>query len=108
MIKDIYGLFVDEIAWEFEKIGIEKFRAAQVADWMYKRFATDFSQMTNLSSPMRSIFRERFCIDIPEEQDVKQSADGKTTKYLLRYSDGAAVETVLMRKQLQNCTNELK
>ncbi|MBP2666626.1 MAG: hypothetical protein H6Q76_1606 [Firmicutes bacterium] len=102
MIKDIYGLFVDEIAWEFEKIGIEKFRAAQVADWMYKRFATDFSQMTNLSSPMRSIFRERFCIDIPEEQDVKQSSDGKTTKYLLRYSDGAAVETVLMRHPYGN------
>jgi 23S rRNA (adenine2503-C2)-methyltransferase len=51
---------------------------------------------------LRSILRERFYIDLPEEQDVKHSADGKTTKFLLRYPDGAAVETVLMRQPYGN------
>ncbi|HWR31031.1 MAG TPA: 23S rRNA (adenine(2503)-C(2))-methyltransferase RlmN [Negativicutes bacterium] len=102
MIDNLYGLFVDEIAWEFEKIGIEKYRAAQVAEWMYQRGIDDFSKMTNLSTTQRSILREQFCIEFPEEQEARHSADGKTTKYLLRYSDGAAVETVLMRQPYGN------
>ncbi len=101
-MKNIYGLFIDEIVWELEKIGIEKFRAAQVAEWMYKRGVDDFSKMVNLTSPQRSMLRERFFIEFPDEQEVRHSADGKTSKYLLRYSDGAAVETVLMRQPYGN------
>ena len=88
---NIYGLFVDEIAYEFEKLGIEKYRASQVADWMYKRGVGDFAQMTNLPAALRSLLLGYCGIDFPEEQAVRHSADGKTTKFLLRYPDGAAI-----------------
>ena len=99
---DLYGLFTDEIAYEFEQLGIEKYRAAQVADWMYKRGSDDFFQMTNLPADLRATLCGVCGIDLPEEQDVRHSANGKTTKFLLRYSDGAAIETVLMRQPYGN------
>lgn len=102
MTENIYGLFAAEIAEKFVQTGIEKFRASQVADWMYKKSVTDFNQMTNLSGPLRTKLRGNFYIEYPEEQAVKQSADGKTVKSLLRFDDGAAVETVLMRQPYGN------
>lgn len=99
---NLYGLFAEEIAHEFDKIGVEKYRATQVAEWMYKRGIDDFSQMTNLSAALRATLRGCCGIDFPEEQDIRHSADGKTTKFLLRYPDGAAVETVLMRQPYGN------
>lgn len=102
MEDNLFGLFVDEIAREFEKVGVEKFRATQVAEWIYKRDCDEFYKMKNLSPTLRATLREHFHIDVPEQQDVRTSADGKTTKYLLRYSDGAAVETVLMRQRHGN------
>lgn len=102
MTENIYGLFAAEIGEKFVQAGIEKFRSSQVADWMYKRAVTDFNQMTNLSAPLRTKLRGNFYIEFPEEQAVKQSADGKTVKSLLRFDDGAAVETVLMRQPYGN------
>lgn len=102
MTENIYGLFAAEIGEKFVQAGIEKFRASQVADWMYKKSVADFNQMTNLSAPLRTKLRGNFYIEFPEEQAVKQSADGKTVKSLLRFDDGAAVETVLMRQPYGN------
>ena len=102
MTENIYGLFAAEIGERFVQVGIEKFRSSQVADWMYKRSVTDFNQMTNLSAPLRTKLRGNFFIEFPEEQAVKQSADGKTVKSLLRFDDGEAVETVLMRQPYGN------
>lgn len=102
MTENIYGLFASEIGEHFVRIGVEKFRASQVADWMYKRGVYDFNQMSNLSAGLRTKLRGNFSIDFPEEQTAKQSADGKTLKSLLRFDDGEAVETVLMRQPYGN------
>ena len=102
MTENIYGLFASEIGENFVRIGVEKFRASQVADWMYKRGIYDFNQMSNLSAGLRTKLRGNFSIDFPEEQTAKQSADGKTIKSLLRFDDGEAVETVLMRQPYGN------
>ena len=102
MKMNLYGLFVDEIAHEFAKLGIAKFRAAQVAEWIYKRGVQDFSQMTNLPKDLRALLQGGFGVDIPEEVSARHSADGKTSKVLLRFPDGAAVETVLMRQPYGN------
>ena len=99
---NLYGLFIDEIAYEFEKIGVEKYRASQVAEWMYKRGIHDFSQMTNLPKEVRSALLGSFSAAIPEETAIRTSADGKTTKFLLKFKDEAAVETVLMRQPYGN------
>ena len=45
---NLYGLFLSEIADCVTKLKMEKFRAAQIAEWMYKRGVTGFAEMTNL------------------------------------------------------------
>ena len=102
MKMNVYGLFIEEIAYEFAKIGIEKYRASQVAEWMYKRGIHDFAQMTNLPKEIRFALQGSFSADIPEEAAVRNSVDGKTTKFLLKFKDDAAVETVLMRQPYGN------
>lgn len=102
MKQNLFGLFIDEIADEFARNGVEKYRAVQVADWMYRKNAVDFNVMTNLPASLRASFQGLFGVDRPREETVLQAKDGRTSKFLLRYQDDAAVETVLMRQSYGN------
>ena len=102
MKQNLFGLFVDEIAAEFARNGVERYRAAQVAEWIYRRNSADFTTMTNLPAPLRASFQGLFGIDRPQEETVLHAKDNRTSKVLLRYPDGAAVETVLMRQHYGN------
>ena len=102
MKQNLFGLFVDEIAAEFARNGVERYRAAQVAEWIYRKNSADFTTMTNLPAPLRASFQGLFGIDRPQEETVLHAKDNRTSKVLLRYPDGAAVETVLMRQHYGN------
>ncbi|WP_378952136.1 23S rRNA (adenine(2503)-C(2))-methyltransferase RlmN [Pelosinus sp. sgz500959] len=99
---NIFGMFVEEIGEAIGPYGLPKFRAAQIAKWIYQHGIDDFENMTNLSKDHRKLLMEHFVIHRVSTQAVQQSADGKTSKYLLRFHDGMAVETVLMRQTYGN------
>ncbi len=99
---NIFGMFVEEIVVAIEPYGLPKFRAAQIAKWMYQHGIDDFENMTNLSKDHRKLLVEHFAIHNVSTQAVEKSTDGKTSKYLLRLQDGMAVETVLMRQHYGN------
>ncbi|MDU4961449.1 MAG: 23S rRNA (adenine(2503)-C(2))-methyltransferase RlmN [Sporomusaceae bacterium] len=101
-MKSLYGLFADEIAAALQPFGFEKYRGSQIADWLYRRGVTRFADMTSLSRSQRDLLSEQFCIDEPSLLDQQQSLDQKTVKFLLALSDGASVETVLMRQPYGN------
>lgn len=73
--------------------GQARYRAEQILDWVYVKGAGTFADMTNLSKELRASLAER--IDIYRAQVAADTAalDG-TRKLLLRWPDGAAVETV--------------
>ncbi|MDF2635670.1 MAG: Ribosomal large subunit methyltransferase [Pelosinus sp.] len=99
---DIFGMFVDEIALTIQPYGIPKYSAVQIAKWMYQHGIYDFNNMTNLSKKHRTILVEHCIINTVSTQAIEQSSDGKTSKYLLKFNDGMAVETVLMRQPYGN------
>lgn len=99
---NIFGMFVDEIADAIKPFGLPKFRGAQIAKWIYQQGAGEFENMTNLSKEHRTLLDENFVIQAVETQAVQQSTDGKTSKYLLKFHDDMAVETVLMRQSYGN------
>ena len=71
------------------------FRAKQLQYWLYKKSASAFESMSNLSKSFRNKLEN---IAIISDTKIKQklvSKDG-TIKYLLEYPDGNVVETVLM------------
>ncbi len=79
-----------------EKLKASKFRARQLHNWIYLKSAKSIDEMSDLSKD----FREKLS-EITQISDVKiktkQTSQDGTIKYLIEYTDGNCVETVLMR-----------
>jgi len=99
---NLFGLSDAEISAAIQPYGLPKFRGHQIAKWMYQQGADNFENMTNLSKEQRGLLVEHFAIKRVSTEAVQQSTDGKTSKYLLAFPDGMAVETVLMRQHYGN------
>lgn len=83
------------IAW-FAERGEPAFRARQVWDWIYKRFAGDFDTMTNLSKPLRERLKaEATLVPFHVATEIVSLA-GDTVKTLFTLHDGQSIEAVLM------------
>jgi len=79
----------------FGSIGEKPFRAEQVLKWIYHQGVTDFDQMTNLGLALRQRFQQIAVIDPPRILNSQTSIDG-TTKWLMGFGGGNAVETVFI------------
>ena len=98
--KNLFGLTLEEL--EKELSPLPKFRAKQIAAWIYQRGVTEFEKMNDLSKNLRGELEEKFSIQLPQLVKQLDSADNLTTKFLLKFEDGATVETVLMRHDYGN------
>ncbi len=95
-MKDLLNCTYPELeAFMTEELGEPRFRAQQVWQWLWQKMARDFDAMTNVSKATRARLAETAEIRWPEVAGREQSSDG-TIKFLLRLSDGALVETVLI------------
>ena len=101
-MKSIFGMTLEEMQAEFSAQNLEKYRAKQVAEWLYKKFAKSFSDMTNLPKDLRAALGAKYRIEKPTLRTRLESADGRTSKFLLVFPDGASVESVLMRQPYGN------
>ena len=52
-MNDIFGLTCQELQAVLQPFSLPKYRARQIAEWMYQRGATGFADMTNLSRKLR-------------------------------------------------------
>lgn len=75
--------------------GLERFRAEQVYDWLWKKTARSFDQMTNLSLQTRNLLRQHYIINAAEINSTQKSEDG-TIKMSFRLFDGHIIEGVLI------------
>jgi 23S rRNA (adenine2503-C2)-methyltransferase len=75
------------------KEGFPRYRGDQIADWIFRSGVTDFAQMANLPSGVRSKLEEKYSIGRSEIIKIQKSRDG-TIKLLLKLEDGQTVETV--------------
>ena len=101
-VSNIFGLSLEELTSEFSTFRLPKFRAKQIAAWIYQRGATSFEQMTDLPKHLREQLAELYEIKPARLITRLDSTDGLTTKFLLELNDGAAVEAVLMRHDYGN------
>ena len=92
---DIRKLEIDELTRFFQEIGEPAFRARQVFEWLWKKSATRFSEMTNLSKSLREKLDNLFSIQVIQIDQVQKSADG-TIKSRFRLHDGHLIESVLI------------
>ena len=68
------------------EFGQPKFRAAQLAQWLYVHHVNSYDQMTNLSLSLRSKLTEAYPLSVPSIVDKQVSHDGtrKTESELKR------------------------
>jgi 23S rRNA (adenine2503-C2)-methyltransferase len=77
-------------------LGQPKFRARQIWDWIYKRYALDFQAMTNLPGDLRARLAEEATISPLRLATQMLSQDRDTLKVLFTLPGGETVEAVLM------------
>lgn len=94
-VQNLKGLSLVELQEFVESIGEKKYRAIQIYQWLYAKFADDLEQMTNISKEFRSILSQKAKIYNLKVLAKNFSGDG-TIKYLFGLEDGMAIESVLI------------
>jgi 23S rRNA (adenine2503-C2)-methyltransferase len=93
--KNIRTLSLPELKEYFESIGDKKFRAIQTYEWIWKKNARSFDDMSNLSKELRSKLAENFSLPAITVDTNQVSNDG-TVKSRFKTFDGHFVEGVLI------------
>lgn len=92
---DIRGYSPAELKEYFVAMGEKPFRAKQVLEWLWKKGAHSFDEMTNLSKEHRQALSERFEFRAIKTDMVQRSTDG-TFKFRFTLHDGHKIESVLI------------
>ncbi|RME78692.1 MAG: 23S rRNA (adenine(2503)-C(2))-methyltransferase RlmN [Chloroflexi bacterium] len=79
--------------------GEPAYRARQVEEWLYRRYADTPSAMTSLPSALRRRLAEETIVSPLTPLVAQESSDGQTRKTLFALPDGRQIEAVLMRYQ---------
>ena len=102
--RDIRQLSLDDIKDFFVAEGDQAFRAKQVYEWLWKKSAKDFDQMTNISLQTREKMKAHFDIKHVKVDQMQRSNDG-TIKNAVKLHDNLIVESVLIptEKRITAC-----
>lgn len=100
--KDWLELDLEEMEATMVALGESKFRARQLADWIYKKGVFDFAEMTNFSLALREKLAEQTKIGMPNLYSLAESKRDPVKKALLELQDGEIIETVLMQYSYGN------
>ena len=73
----------------------QAFRGNQVHEWLWKKGAHNFDDMTNLSKDTRAFLQEHFVINHIRVDHMQRSKDG-TIKNAVKLHDGLTVESVMI------------
>jgi len=95
---DLKGLDARETEKWAQELGLEAYRGRQIRQWLFKKLAISFDEMTNLSRPLRDILTKEANITHMEKVKTQRSEDA-TEKYLFRLADGLYIESVLIPEQ---------
>ena len=93
--KDIRLLDLPALQDTLTGMGEPKFRAKQIHEWLWKKGASSFDEMTNLPKKLRENLINHFSINTISIDKVQKSLDG-TIKSRFRLHDGHLIESVLI------------
>jgi 23S rRNA (adenine2503-C2)-methyltransferase len=91
-LLDLSPAEMEELA---ESLGAPRYRGRQLAGWIFTKGAVDLEAMSDLPRDFRAALADAVRVDLPEVERRTPSQDG-SQKLVLRYADGARVQSVLM------------
>ena len=95
MQVDIKNFSKVELTQFVKEIGQPKYRADQLWDWVWKKQAISFEEMSNLPLSFRNQLETSFYM-VSMQADVVQYSDDGTIKARFSLRDGSKIETVLI------------
>ena len=99
--QNIRHLSLEELTKHFETIGEKKFRTKQVHEWLWKKNAQSFEDMTDISKELRAHLAEKFELPSLKVNTTQFSSDG-TVKSRFMTFDGHMIEGVLIPTEKRN------
>lgn len=94
---DIASLTLSELKLKMKDMGLPSFRANQIYDWIHKKNAVTFEEMTNIPKSLISELNDNFVIFSCSIEKKLVSRYDDTVKYLFSLHDGEYLECVVMK-----------
>jgi 23S rRNA (adenine2503-C2)-methyltransferase len=91
----LFGKTLNELKEVVHNLGMPKFSAGQMADWLYAKGVGSIEEMSNLSKKTRLLLSEQYDPGIQPPEKVQVSSDG-TRKYLFKTVSGKFIETAMI------------
>ncbi len=96
MVKEnLFGKTLNELQKLVTELGLPKFTANQIADWLYKKDISSIDEMTNLSKKARELLDEKYEFGLISPTKIQESIDG-TKKYLFPTVQHKFIETAMI------------
>ena len=95
MKVNLKALTEQEIVKFAENQGQSPYRAKQIINWIYKKYATSLEEMTDLSKSFRELLNKTAFISSLKLLQKQTSKDG-AQKFLFELEDGKTIESVLI------------
>ncbi|UMZ73301.1 23S rRNA (adenine(2503)-C(2))-methyltransferase RlmN [Natranaerofaba carboxydovora] len=100
--KAIKNLSTDEVKYLIKEMGEPSYRADQILDWLYKKKATRFDEMTNLPNNLRENLKNELETNLLTLVKKMISNEDGTEKFLYKTQDGELLECALMKQDYGN------
>lgn len=94
---DIKSLTRQELRTELENMGEKAFRANQLYEWLHKKLARDYEEMTNIPKSLKEKLKQSVKLTSLSIAQIQTSKLDGTKKYLFELEDGNFVESVWMK-----------
>lgn len=101
MKEKLFGKTLEQLQIVIAEIGLPKFTAKQIADWLYKKDIVSISEMSNLSKNARQQLEEKYTLGIQAPSTTQTSTDG-TKKYLYNIDSNGSVESAFIPETKRN------
>lgn len=93
--QDLRSVSSDALEAWLRGLGQPAYRTGQILDWIHRRHASHWDEMTNLPRALREAMAAAFTLQLPDVVRCQGSRD-TTRKFLWRLGDGSFVESVLI------------
>lgn len=94
-MQSLLGMTLQELQDVAAGIGLPKFTARQMAQWLYVKHVGSIDEMTNISLKNREALKQIYTVGCVPPCDGQHSVDG-TSKYLFPTQEGKFVESVFI------------
>ncbi len=101
MKQKLFGKTLENLQTITKDLGLPKYTAKQIADWLYKKDTESIDEMSNLSKKARQLLNEKYIVGLQAPETVQVSSDG-TKKYLLNIGDVGSIESAYIPENKRN------